>query len=109
MAETRGGKRAGAGRPKGAKNKATLERKATVAELADAYTGEAIDTLAEIMRDTKAPAAARARAADSLLDRAHGKPAQAVVEPDDPEAPALSIIIKAKAPVADVRVTRPDS
>jgi hypothetical protein len=42
------------------------------------YTVEAISTLAAIMRDTKAPPAARALASNSILDRAHGKPPQAV-------------------------------
>jgi Family of unknown function (DUF5681) len=42
------------------------------------YTVEAISTLAAIMRDPKAPPAARALASNSILDRAFGKPAQAV-------------------------------
>ena len=46
--------------------------------MARQYTIEAISTLAAIMRDPKAPAAARALASNSILDRAFGKPAQAV-------------------------------
>jgi hypothetical protein len=49
-----------------------------VQEVARQYTVEAIGTLAAIMRDTKAPAAARALASNSILDRAFGKPAQAL-------------------------------
>ena len=49
-----------------------------VQEVARQYTIEAISTLAAIMRDPKAPAAARALASNSILDRAFGKPAQAV-------------------------------
>src|SRR5262249_5316522 len=37
---------------------------------------EAVDTLASIMRNKKAPAAARAMASNSILDRGYGKPPQ---------------------------------
>ena len=62
------------GRPKGALNKAT----AAVKEVAGEYGPEAISTLAEIMRSPEHPAAARVSAANGLLDRAYGKPTQAV-------------------------------
>jgi hypothetical protein len=39
---------------------------------------EAINTLAAIMDDTKAPPAARVAAANSLLDRGYGKPTQPI-------------------------------
>lgn len=68
----RGGKRAGAGRPKGAPNKSTAD----VKEAAQAFTEDAISTLAEIMRGVEHPAAARVAAANALLDRGHGKPKQ---------------------------------
>ncbi|WP_298700939.1 hypothetical protein [uncultured Brevundimonas sp.] len=64
----------GRGRPKGSPNKAT----AAVKEAAQAYTDKALKTLAEIMGSTEHPAAARVSAANALLDRAHGKPPQAV-------------------------------
>lgn len=70
----RGGKREGAGRPKGALNKATVD----VKEAAQAFTADAIQTLAEIMRSTEHPAAARVSAASTLLDRGHGKPKQSM-------------------------------
>lgn len=70
----RGGKRPGAGRPKGAVNKAT----ASVREAAQAFTNDALSTLAEIMRSPEHPAAARVSAASAILDRGHGKPTQAV-------------------------------
>lgn len=70
----RGGQRPGAGRPKGALNKAT----ASVREAAQAFTTDALSTLAEIMRDPEHPAAARVSAAQALLDRGHGKPTQSV-------------------------------
>jgi hypothetical protein len=49
-----------------------------VQELARQHTPEAIETLAAIMRDKKAPPAARATAANALLDRAYGRPPQTV-------------------------------
>ncbi len=51
---------------------------AEVRELAKAYTPEAINTLAEIMRNKKTPPAARVSAANALLDRGYGRPGQAV-------------------------------
>ena len=62
------------GRPKGALNKATQ----AVKEIAGEYGAEAISMLAEIMRSPEHPAAARVSAANGLLDRAYGKPTQAV-------------------------------
>jgi hypothetical protein len=70
----RGGKREGAGRPKGALNKVT----ASVMEAAQSFTTDALSTLAEIMRNPEHPAAARVSAANALLDRGHGKPTQSV-------------------------------
>jgi hypothetical protein len=60
------------GRPKGAKNKQTLD----VKELARDYTEEAILALASVMRgdDTSA----KVSAAKELLDRGHGKAKQVV-------------------------------
>jgi Family of unknown function (DUF5681) len=49
-----------------------------VQELARQYTAEAVETLAAIMRDKEAPAAARALASNSILDRAYGRPQQTV-------------------------------
>lgn len=73
-----GGKRPGAGRPAGAQTKATVERKATLTELAQAHTEAAILTLAEVMLDTDAPHSARIAASNALLDRGYGRPSQAV-------------------------------
>lgn len=61
------------GRQKGTPNKITAEIKA----LAGVYTQAALDTLAEIMA-TGQSEAARVSAASELLDRAHGKPRQAI-------------------------------
>jgi hypothetical protein len=51
---------------------------ADVQNAAREHSGEAIETLAGIMRDPKAPAAARTSAACALLDRGYGKPLQTV-------------------------------
>ena len=49
-----------------------------VQELARERSPEAINTLAAIMDDSKAPPAARGAAANSLLDRGYGKPTQPI-------------------------------
>lgn len=69
----RGGKREGAGRPKGAVNKATAD----VREAARAFTTDALETLAQIMKAGESEAA-RVAAANSILDRGHGKPKQSL-------------------------------
>jgi hypothetical protein len=51
---------------------------ADVQEVARAYSKDAIKTLASIMNNAKAPAAARITAASVLLDRGYGKPLQTV-------------------------------
>ena len=47
---------------------------ADVREFARAHTVTALNTLVEIAENKKAPPAARVAAANSLLDRGHGKP-----------------------------------
>jgi hypothetical protein len=49
---------------------------AEIKELARAHTGEAIETLVSIMTNPKSAPAARVSAANALLDRGFGKPAQ---------------------------------
>lgn len=68
----RGGKREGAGRPPGAKNKATAEIKA----LAQEYGPRAIERLAQIMLSEDVPPQACVAAAREILDRGHGKALQ---------------------------------
>ena len=62
------------GRQRGTPNRATASLKA----LAGNYTAQALETLASIMNDVEQSAAARVAAANSLLDRAHGKPRQEI-------------------------------
>ena len=66
--ERRGGKRAGAGRKRGALNAATIN----VRELARQHTENAINALVELLNNPESPQ--RALAANSLLDRGYGKP-----------------------------------
>lgn len=49
-----------------------------VLESARALSMEALETLADVMRDTKATASARVTAAQTILDRAWGKPTQPI-------------------------------
>lgn len=72
----------GRGRPKGSLNKVT----ASVKEAAQAFTDDALKVLATIMRDGESEAA-RVAAANSILDRGHGKPKQALVGGDDDDRP----------------------
>ena len=51
---------------------------ADVQELARERSPEAINILAKVMRDEKAPPAARVAAANALLDRGYGKPTQPI-------------------------------
>jgi hypothetical protein len=67
-----------AGRPRRPETVAAKQIFVTVRTAARALTQEAIDTLAAVMRDGRAPPAARISAAVALLDRGHGRPSQAV-------------------------------
>ena len=76
----RGGKRTGAGRPSGRRNKATVEQKLTLEELARTHTDAALAVLVEVAQDGQSEAA-RVSAANSILDRGYGKPRQLEPEP----------------------------
>lgn len=69
-----GGKRPGAGRKPGQVSKAKID----IAERAKTHGDAALRTLAEIMVSKDEPASARVAAANALLDRGYGKPAQAL-------------------------------
>jgi len=69
----RGGKREGAGRPKGAVNKVTAD----IREAAQEYSQEALQILISVARNSDSDAA-KVAAANSVLDRAHGKPGQSI-------------------------------
>jgi hypothetical protein len=76
------------GRRKGTPNHATANVKAQ----AGAYTPEAVRLLAAVMRNSKAPLMARVMAADKLLDRACGRPAQAHAGPSGSGPVTLTLI-----------------
>lgn len=73
-----------------------------VKELARAHTVEAITTLVEMMRGASSERV-RVAAADSLLDRAHGRPAQAVTGEDGGPIKAILQVVTGidRAPGSD--------
>jgi hypothetical protein len=73
----RGGKRAGAGRKPGSKDRATIEQKATLEELARSMTPMAMKVLEHVAQASESDAA-RVSAANSIIDRGYGKARQAV-------------------------------
>ncbi len=77
------------GRPKGSPNKATKDIRAAAME----YTDAALARLAHLMHHAESEVV-RAAAANALLDRAHGRPAQAITGAD--EAPLI--------PVPEIRI-----
>lgn len=60
------------GRKKGVPNKAT----ASLQDIAQEFTGAAVQALSEIVVDKEAPPQARVAAANALLDRGYGRPKQ---------------------------------
>ena len=68
------------GRQRGTPNRVTADVKAVTG----VYTSEAVGVLVDLMRNENTPPAVRLAAANSLLDRAHGKPAP-VTTGDDGE------------------------
>ena len=96
MNNGRGGRRRGAGRPNGARNKATLAREAgakSLTELAREKTERALEVLESIMNDETAPPSVRAKVAIALLDRAHGRPAQRTSVEDEPDPEATEMVM----------------
>ncbi|PSJ60759.1 hypothetical protein [Pseudaminobacter soli (ex Li et al. 2025)] len=73
--KSRGGHRPGAGRPSGARSRATAAHKATLSDLARAHTSTALQVLVNVAKDGESESA-RVAAANALLDRAYGKPRQ---------------------------------
>jgi len=73
----RGGKRAGAGRPKNTPNRATPEQKQSIEELARSYAPDCLAVLHKIAtRGTSE--ASQVAAANSLIERGYGKARQSV-------------------------------
>ena len=83
----KGGKREGAGRPKGVQNKATRPLK----EIARQHSEAAIQTLVSILAGGEGvPAAAQVAAAKELLDRGYGK-ASTVLSGDEDGGPVRTV------------------
>lgn len=83
----KGGARKGAGRPPGARNRATNLHKNSIEDLARQHTDTAINALNEIAGNGQLPPAARVSAAIALLDRGYGKPGQSITHKGDEDAP----------------------
>jgi hypothetical protein len=77
-----GGKRLGAGRPKGSRALTLLAptgERMSFHEAARRYDQEALRAIVSVLMDEKQPASLRLAAANDLLDHAYGKPPQALV------------------------------
>ena len=89
----RGGKRPGAGRPKGSRKKTTALDQQNMILNAQKYSHIALDTLAEIAEHGESEAA-RIAASVHLLDRAFGKPIRMqIAVPADPFTERLHHLI----------------
>jgi hypothetical protein len=90
MPKGHGGARPHAGRKKGSKNKSTIAQGLSLSALAQNYAPEAIEELVRIMQHSDSDAA-RMSAANSLLDRGFGKPAQSIDLGNKEERPFTAI------------------
>jgi len=98
----RGGKREGAGRPRGPTAFKHLR------DLAQSGTEEAVLTIADMMNDKSNPARLRLAAAKAILERGYGKPRKAeMVEQEDflttPDPPDQTLKQAEAAPIAEGR------
>jgi hypothetical protein len=75
-----GGRRPGAGRPRGSVSRQNGPLRASLASLARRYGEEAIRTLVTVMRDKHAPGMARLNAVVELSNRGYGRPPQQPIE-----------------------------
>jgi hypothetical protein len=82
----RGGKREGAGRPMGSRSAATKQEQERISDLAKQHSDTALKALTSIAENGVSEAA-RVSAANSLLDRAYGKPVQAMAHSGPGEGP----------------------
>jgi hypothetical protein len=98
-----GGKRLGAGRPKGSRALTLLAptgERMSFYEAARQYEKEALQVIVSVLRDAKQPASLRLAAANDVLDRAYGRPPVAI----DATTRALSL----KKIIHEVRWLPPD-
>ena len=66
-------------------------------ELARSHTKQAIETLYSIMTSAGAPEAARISAANSILDRGYGRPAQTIADEDGNAINWVDFLLAARA------------
>ena len=64
-----------------------------IRSLARSHTKKALKVLVGVMEQEEAPSSARVAAAQALLDRGWGKPAQAIIGGGDDDAP-LQVVVK---------------
>lgn len=95
----RGGFRAGAGRPKGSRNKATLLEKRTIVDLAKDHAPAALAALVRVMTAPNAPLPAVVAAANSLLDRGYGRPVQSLEHTGKDGGPIATLDASMLSPV----------
>jgi hypothetical protein len=74
-----GGARAGSGRPKGARNKSTLEFRNAARE----HTDRAISLYVDVMDNKRYPIELRMEAANWLVERGYGKAPQEITGPNE--------------------------
>ena len=103
----RGGKREGAGRPKGSRDRATKDQAGTLSELARAFTADALNVLKQVAL-TGQSESARVSAATAILDRGYGRPSQSL-EIGGPNGEPLSVdltglLIDEKRALAKIRL-----
>ena len=87
----RGGKREGAGRPMGSRSAATRQEQDRISDLAKQHSDTALKALTSIAENGVSEAA-RVSAANSLLDRAYGKPVQAMEHSGPGEGPIETVV-----------------
>ena len=74
----------------GGRAKVKLPDGRTLTDLAREHTAEAVETLVSIMRDQKAPAAARVASSTQILNRGWGQAPQTIALTEVPTPPDLS-------------------
>ena len=72
-----------------------------VKEMARKHTEQAIVVLATVMNDETAKPGERVAAANALLDRGYGKPAQAIVGEEDAPPIVTNLRVELIKPVVD--------
>jgi hypothetical protein len=72
----------------------SLDRAHGKPERAQKFDAQALAVLVQVMEDEGASASARVRAAECVLDRAHGKAAPVLEQPSDPDFVPLAERIK---------------